>query len=188
MTKGMLAAVVALTAWVSAPQSNMAQPLKFTAFAVNMNSMAPRAAAGTVEITINRWSTDEERDQLKNILRERGQDALLSSVQNLPVVGYVNSPGSLRWDLHFARERPFGDGGHMIFLLTDRPISTWEAVREPRSINYPFTLIQLQVDKNGKGVGKASVATRITQDEDGTVELENFASQPVTLNDVQRSK
>lgn len=188
MTKGFAAAVLALAAWISAPQSNMAQPLKLTAFAVNMNATAPRAAAGSVDITINRWSTDAERDQLKNILKESGQDALLSALQKLPVVGYVNSPGSLRWDLHFARERPFGDAGHMIFLLTDRPISTWEAVRQPRSINYPFTLIQLQVDKNGKGVGKASVATRITQDDDGTIELENFASQPVTLNDVHESK
>jgi hypothetical protein len=46
----------------------------------------------------------------------------------------------------------------------------------------------MQLDKDGKGVGKASVATQITQDPDGTIVLENFSSQPVMLNDVRPVK
>jgi len=38
------------------------------------------------------------------------------------------------------------------------------------------------------GVGKASIATKITQEPDGTIELENFSNQPVMLNDVRPSK
>lgn len=188
MTKLLAVGALALGAWLPSAQSNMAQPLKFTAFAVNMNNMAPRVTTTTLDITIKRWSTDAERDGLKNVLKEKGQAALLNALQKLPKVGTVNSPGSLAWDLHFARARASGDGGHMIFLLTDRPMSSWEVWRQPRSINYPFTLIQLQVDKNGNGVGKASIATRITQDDDGTIELENFANQPVMLNDVKQEK
>lgn len=44
----------------------------------------------------------------------------------------------------------------MIFLMTDRYIGAWEAANRPRTMDYPFTLIQLQGDKDGKGVGKAS--------------------------------
>ena len=73
----------------------------------------------------------------------------------------------------------------MVFLMTDRYIGAWEAVNRPRTIDYPFTLIQLQVDKNGTGEGKASVYTKITEAKDGTIELENFANQPVMLNEVQ---
>jgi hypothetical protein len=73
----------------------------------------------------------------------------------------------------------------MIFLMTDRPIRMWEAMNSPRTIDYPFTLIQLQVDKDGNGVGKASIATRIRQADD-TIELENFSSLPVRLNEVRR--
>ena len=40
----------------------------------------------------------------------------------------------------------------------------------------------------GKGVGKASIATKITQQNDGTIELENFSSEPVRLNDVHKVK
>lgn len=171
-----------------AAQSNMAAPEKYTAFAVDISNTAPRAQASVVDISINRWSTDAERDQLLSVLRDKGQDALLSALQKLPVVGGIRTPGSLNYDIHFARQRPEAEGGKMVFLMTDRYITAWEARNRPRTIDYPFTLIQLQLDKNGKGVGKASIATKITQTSDNMIELENFSNQPVTLNEVRRVK
>jgi hypothetical protein len=185
-----LAAALAagLAVAVPAAQSNMAKPERFSAFAVDTSITAPRATASVVDLAINRWSTDAERDRLLSVFRDKGQDGLLSALQKLPVVGYINAPGSLRYDIHFARQRPEPDGGRTIFLMTDRYISMWEAVNRPRTVDYPFTLIQLQLDRDGKGVGKASVATRITEAKDGTIELENFSNQPVMLNDVHPVK
>jgi hypothetical protein len=183
------AAVVAAVAASAFPaaQSNMAQPMKLTSFAVDMSNTAPRNNTTSLDITINRWSTDAERDKLRETLA-KGQDALVAALQKLPVVGYVNTPGSLRWDLHFARQKPLAEGGQSIILATDRYVTAWEAFHQPRTIDYPFTVFQLQLDKNEHGVGKASIATKVTQDEDGTVELENFSSQPVMLNDVHPVK
>jgi hypothetical protein len=76
----------------------------------------------------------------------------------------------------------------LITLATDRYVTAWEAFHQPRTMDYPFTVIQLQLDKNGKGSGKASIATKITQQDDGTIELENFSSAPVMLNDVHPAK
>ena len=61
-----------------AGQSNIAAPEKYTAFAVDISITAPRAKASPVDITINRWSTDAERDRLMSAFREKGQDGLLS--------------------------------------------------------------------------------------------------------------
>jgi hypothetical protein len=186
-----LAAVLAavLSAALPAAQSNgSGLPEKFTAFAVDLSNTRRGAAASVVDVTINRWSTDAERDRLLTVFREKGQDGLLSALQKLPVVGYINTPGSLRYDLHFARQRPEAEGGRMIFLMTDRYITAWEARNQPRSIDYPFTLIQLKVDKDGNGVGKASIATKITETKDGTIELENFSNVPVMLNEVKKVK
>jgi hypothetical protein len=173
---------------VPSAQSNIAKPEKFTAFAVDISNTAPRANASVVDIDIKRWSTDAEKDRLLQVFREKGQDALLSALQKMPVVGGIRTPGSLNYDIHFARQRPRAEGGREIFLMTDRYVSAWEAMNRPRTIDYPFTLIQLQLDQNGRGVGKASIATQITQDPDGTIVLENFSSQPVMLNDVRPAK
>jgi hypothetical protein len=188
--RSVLSALVAAVVFAAIPaaQSNIDKPEKFTAFAVDISNTAPRANASPVDITIKRWSTDAERDRLLSVFRDKGQDALLSELQKLPVVGGIRTPNSLSYDLHFARQRPEAEGGRMVFLMTDRYITTWEAVNRPRTIDYPFTLIQLQLDKDGRGVGKASIATKITQAADGTIELENFSNQPVMLNDVRPAK
>jgi hypothetical protein len=173
----------------AAGQAGNVGPEHFTAFAVDMSNAA-RAGRNstTVDIVVNRWSSDADRDRLVNILKEKGQNALLDALRDLPVVGYINTPGSLRYDLHFARQRPLPEGGRMVTLATDRYITGWEAINRPRSIDYPFTLIQLQLDKNDQGVGKLSIATKVTATDANTIELENFTSEPVRLTEVKKVK
>ena len=72
-------------------------------------------------------------------------------------------------------------------IATDRPIGFWEASARPRSIDYPFTVIQMQLDRNGHGKGTMSIATKIRA-YDNTIELEDFASAPVMLNDIRAKK
>lgn len=184
--------VVALAAisFVAVPsaQSNMAKAERFSAFAIDISTLSNSARTSPVDIVINRWSTDAERDQLLAVLQDKGQDALLAAVQKLPAVGYINTPGALRYDLHFARQTAEAEGGRSVFLMTDRYIGGWEASYRPRTIDYPFTLVNLKVDKAGNGDGKATIYTKITQAKDGTIELENFANQPVMLNQVKRVK
>ncbi|HTL45928.1 MAG TPA: hypothetical protein VL262_16440 [Vicinamibacterales bacterium] len=173
----------------SAAQLANNAPETFTAFAVNMNTQASGAATSQVDIHVQRYSTDKERDDLMKAFKSGGQDALLDELQKLPVVGYIRTPSSLRYDLHFARQIPNPEGGRKIILLTDRHMAMWEVVNSTRSTNYPFTLVQLQIGPDGKGVGKASIATKITQGGmDNVIELENFENQPVLLNNVQKAR
>jgi hypothetical protein len=193
MRNALLTAVVCAAAMVtvSAQQQSAAQlannaPESFTAFAVNMNARAGGAASSQVDIHVQRYSTDKERDQLMQSFKNGGQDQLLETLQKLSVVGYIRTPTSLRYDLHFARQVPNPEGGRKVILLTDRHMAMWEVVNSTRSMNYPFTLIQLQLGADDKGVGKASIATKITQNDD-VIELENFESQPVLLNNVKKA-
>lgn len=181
-----VALAAALSVAVPSAQSNMAKAEKFSAFAVDISNMTNSARTSPVDIVINRWSTDAERDQLLSVLQDKGQNALLSAVQKLPPVGYINTPGSLRYDLHFARQTEEAEGGRSVFLMTDRYVGAWEASHRPRTIDYPFSLFKLQIDKAGNGEGKATLFTKITQTKDGTIELENFANQPVRLNQVKK--
>jgi hypothetical protein len=159
---------------------------RYVANAINMGTPG-RAGAGTVEMGVERWSTDAEHDRLMTALVEQGPDKLLDELQKLPRVGYIRTPNSIGYDLHYARKAPGEDGGEHVVLATDRYITFWEAVNRPRTVDYPFTLIELHIGAEGKGEGKMSIATKIMYDKNkNEIVLENYQSQPVLLTDVRK--
>jgi len=159
------------------------KPQRFTATAINMNV----GAAGTLEIVVDKWSSDADRDKLMKIMREKGPDKLLDALVDMPRMGYIRPPDTIGWDVHFARRVPLAEGGERIVLVTDRPLSFAESVNQTRSLDYPFTVVELRLDRNGKGEGKISLATKIiADDESNIVTLENYDLQPVMLTHVTR--
>jgi hypothetical protein len=185
----MAAALSVSTASVTVEAQNRRPIERLLATSVNMSNVG-RTKAGRIEMVIERWSSERERDELIATLKDKGSDALLSKLQKMPRVGYIRDAngGSIGWDLHFARERKLDDGTRQIVLATDRPISAWEAFNRPRSADYDFTLADIRFDGDGKGVGKLAVAAKITSNpKTGAIEIENFASEPVRLTEVTSS-
>jgi|SRR5580693_275067 hypothetical protein len=190
-------ALLALLAPVASGQPGSAGlPLRLIGHAINMGT-APLPVPGTpglrtapgislVEITITRWSTPEERASLAAALAGKGQEGLLDALQKTPSVGTIRTPDQLGWDLHYAHQDPTADGGRRILFATNRRISFWEAVNRPNSVNYPFTLGEVHLDPRGHGEGKLSLASRIrVSPKGGFIELEDYATQPVHLEDVR---
>jgi hypothetical protein len=176
-------ATLVLLSGSAASQSN--QPAeRFTAFAVSLGGIRQPSGSSTVDITINRWSSDAERQRLVEVLQAKGPGALLETLRDMPEVGTIRTPDSLGYPLHYAHQAPGEDGGRRIVIATDRPIGFWEAANQPRTIDYPFTVIQMQLGPDGTGEGRMSIATRIIA-HDNIVELENYATQPVMLKQVR---
>lgn len=162
-------------------------PERFRAFAINMDSMVGRTGAQTVEIAVDRWSTEAEASRLLETLQTQGAQKLLDALQAIPRLGYIRTPDTLGYELHFARKTPGEDGGEHIVIATDRYISFWEAANRPRTIDYPFTILEIHMNKDGTGEGKMSMATKVTVDKKrGTIVLENYGTQPVRLNNIRR--
>jgi len=177
------AAIAALSLGAHAQTNGAGE--RFIANAVNMN----RGAAGNIEIVVERWSTDANRDKLMKVMLDKGPDKLLDALQDMPRMGYFRAPGQVGIDIHFARRVPQPEGGERVVLVTDRRIGFWEAANQPRSIDYPFTVIELRLNRDGEGEGKMSLATKIIADkENNIVTLENYDTQPVMLNNVKREK
>jgi hypothetical protein len=163
----------------------MGSPERYRANAINLDV----GAQGLVDIAVERWSTPAQRDKLMSVLLNEGPEKLLDALRDMPHVGYFNTPGNLRWDLRYAWKTALPDGGERVVLATDRPISFREAARQSRTLDYPFTLIELRLNKDGEGEGMMSLATKIIADkEENTITLENWGTQPVTLKFVRREK
>jgi len=195
--KRVLLALLPLVLFQSAGARNVqaqGERLEITAFAVNMSTIATGANA-VVDITVNSWSSPEERERLITTMLEKGADALLRELQKAPAKGRFRIPSAkapdphhlaLGLDLRYAWQTPLPEGGRRIVLATDRYIGFEEARNQPRTIDYPFTLMEIRVDKNGRGEGKMAVATKISFDKKNKqMELENYGSEPVRLNNLQ---
>jgi hypothetical protein len=179
------------------PNVSLPAPIRLNAFGVNMSNIGT-GATGMIDIRINRWSTAAEREKVITTMVEKGQDALLSLLQDLPSKGRLSFPAHqgpdpnnmrLGWDIRYAWTRPDPEGGHRIVVALDRYMSFWEIRNQPRTVDYPFTLIEIHMNKDGKGEGRMAYATKITFDkEKKTIELENYSTEPVRLNEIKYVK
>ena len=161
------------------------EPEHFIASYVDINT----GRSGPVDISVTRWSTPAERTALHQTLFKKGQDALLDALRDMRSVGRIYTPGNIGYDLRFAAQRTLPDGGREIIFATDRPMSFWELTNQPRSAQYPFTWVQFRVGPDGRGEGKIAVAARIIGEEaDNLIEVEDFAIQPVRLQNIRSRK
>ena len=188
---GRLLAALAVAAGAGLASSGAALAAKpveeLHAFAVNMSNISSGAGAnaGPVDITIDRWTTDAERDRLVGVVKEKGAEGLLSAIRKMDEIGRIQSGGSLGYPLRFAREVPLSGGGRRIIIGTDRRMSFLEVREQPRSVEYPFVVVDIRLNADGKGVGKLMPLAKINTDVDHIVEIENYASEPVRLTSVE---
>jgi len=176
------------------PQENQEQGKQVKEeFAAWMNNPMGAIKTGQVMITIERWSTPEERQQLIAAFKQGGNDALHKNealhkvLIKLPSVGYIRVPRTTAWELHYAYQFPTSDGGRQIVIATNRKIGFQEASMDNMSMDYPFELIQMDLDAQSKGEGRLSLATRIIVSKDGSgIELENYGQEPVMLESIHK--
>ena len=159
---------------------------KFTGFAINMNGAANTA---TVDFTIERWSTDAERKTLLSLIPEEHKDPqkLVRALQDMKSVGSLRTPQTLAWDLRYARQFKNAEGGRSIILVTDRPIGFREAANSNRSMDYPFTILEIRLNAKDEGEGKIYGGSKVYV-EKGELVVEIWGTQPTRFNNIKKVK
>jgi hypothetical protein len=192
------ALAIAATTRISAqqaPQVTPADQVVISGWALNMSNIAT-GANQTIQITIDKWSTPAERERLIDVFMEKKQDGLVDALEDLPEKGRFNFPGymgpdpnntmRLGTEIHYAMSTALPDGGRRIVIMTPRIMGFQELRNQPRTVDYPFTLFQMQFDKSGRGEGRMAYATKIEFDKKKQViDLENYSSEPVRLNQLE---
>ena len=164
--------------------------------ALNMSNTAT-GANQTIRINIDRWSTPSQRQHLiTTFLEKGGQQGLLKELEKQPELGRFNFPGylgpdpnntmRLGTDIRYARNFAGEDGGRRIVIMTSRVIGFREEVNQPRTTDYPFSIFEMRFKPDGKGEGKMAYSLQINFDKKkNTIELENYSSEPVRLNNLE---
>ena len=161
-------------------------PLRLTGALISGGGFGNPTGTARVDITVTRWSTPEERTLLAEALTNQGEEALLQELSKAKPVGTIRVNTQLAYDLRYASETPRDEGGTRVSLATDRPMSAWEIWNSPQYSRYPFTLIDLTLDRNGRGSGSLMLAARVTAGSDGRfIFVENFATQPIAITQLQ---
>jgi hypothetical protein len=178
---GAAMAVLVLTTFAAA-QTAPPQKEEFTAFGVNLD----RGRAGVVDIVIDKWSPDGDREALLQAFADKGQDEMLKQLLKRPRLGYIRLPNTMGHDIHYAVQQPLPEGGRRIIVVTDRPIGFAEARNNSRSMDYPFTMVEFRFNAAGVGEGKMSTGTQIAKSKDGThLELEMWGNTPTRFTEVK---
>ncbi len=117
-----------------------------------------------LRIHIDRWTPDAEHQKLLETLMKDGQRAFERVLNDARPVGRFRSLDSIGWNLRMSRLTKGKDGGYHVFLITDRPIGFAESWNNSRSTDYPFTIIELFLNKDWEGTGNISLATKLIPD------------------------
>jgi hypothetical protein len=167
------------------PQSQPNLPARYSAVAIGQAG-ATAGKTFSLAISVQELTSDGEVDELVATLRNKGQDGLVSAMENIKDKGRVAPTGSVGTGMRLVRIRPGKDGGQHIVLATNRPISFPELYNGTRSRDYKIGIVVLDVDKDGKGTGTLSPLCKVRFNKKNELEIEHYGQKPFRLANVQR--
>jgi hypothetical protein len=125
-----------------------------------------------VTITVEKWSSDEDRQALYVALRDGGTDGLVKAMDRMDV-GYIQINNSLGYRLRSASSWQTEEG-RFIRVATDRPIAFGETWKGTRSMDYPIGVAEFLLPPEGPGEGSLLAATQVSINEDGRLEVKSL--------------
>ena len=160
----------------------------FTMSIINMGNVGPGGMT-TMQATITRWTSEEERNGLLGVLVQQGPDELVEALRNQEQTGFIRGrnmrSGSDR--LKYAWETQVGDQ-RRIMLASDQA-TVFEVRAGPRGAGHMFTIIELLLDENGEGEGTMYAFAGLTYDEENNrIVVESYSSEPLRLRNVRRQQ
>jgi hypothetical protein len=136
-----------------------------------------------LNINIDSYTTDQQVQEYLIQLKEEGQDALRKTLERT-TVGRIAPVATTGTDLSIARVFQT-EQGKVIRLVTARPVGFLEAYRRGRSMDYPFTIMELRLDQEGKGEGSIIGGAKLRFNKEGQLDIESYGNQYAKLVNVR---
>ncbi len=138
-------------------------------------------------LTVTGYTPESDVQRLLGALKDGGQDGLMKALGK-------EKKGTLQIGTRLGRDVQAvwvtrTDEGRKISALSERWLGFGELRRGTRSVDYPFTYIEIFVEEDGgKGEGSLIPAARVRSKGGNNVEIENFGIYPARLTNIKMSK
>src|SRR4029450_5099273 len=128
-----------------------------------------------------RYTPEYERTKMTDGLKYNGYPGFLNALRATPGVGTLDVAGE-KFTIRWARSVDTATGRTLSFV-TDAPVFFAGAGRRGAkpTAGYEVAVIQLTVDKAGKGTGTLAAAARVKPGGETGVRIDSYAETPVAL-------
>jgi hypothetical protein len=181
MNKGLLVLIIGLGVAISAFGQNGST---FTGTALIYGSgFNTRTVTRPFTLIINGRTSADDAKRYLGTLESGGQDALLRQIEGNDL-GRFSFNGSVGLPLNAVIVDKDGDDTR-IRAVFKRWIGFGELRRGARSVDYPFSYVELRIDRSSKGEGTIIPAAKIRFRGNDTIEVEDFGTFPGRLMGVR---
>jgi hypothetical protein len=155
---------------------------------VTPNAAAKGGVTANITVSLDRYTPEHERTKMTDGLKYNGYPGFLNALRNAPQVGTLEVAGqsfAIRW----AHQVPSASG-RTITLVTDQPVFFVGGGRKDAKskAGYEVAVMQLVLDKSGKGEGSMAAAARVKPGGETGVRIDNYADKPVALTATAHAK
>lgn len=176
--------ILLLFAMLCVPALTLAQRTTFTGTALIYGSgFNTRTVSRPFTMIINRRTSDADATRLLQILQSGGQDDFSRAIESSEL-GRFSFNGHVGLPINAVLVDRDGDDTR-IRAVFKRWIGFGELRRGHRSVDYPFTYVELRIDQNGHGEGTIIPAARVRARGSNTLEVEDFGTFPGRLMGVR---
>jgi len=128
-----------------------------------------------VKVSIDKWSSDEDRAALKAAFTKGGNDALAEALNKMKAVGRIRIPSNTGFSLAYARSIPTPTGRKIRFV-SDRPIAIFEQRNMTRTEQYSLTCGEIDINEQDKdkSTGVLYPAAKLKVNKQGELEFELY--------------
>jgi hypothetical protein len=181
-------ALVSLVLLLAAIALFAASPKQHYLATVILPDTSSQQAVQQLEIGIESITPASAIDDLGAILGDgNNQDALLHKFETMKRSGWVSMAGRPSVDVKIVLEKKTPKGRE-ITLLTDRPISYWEALNSPITRSYPYGIMKFTVNDKGDGQGKIYPIVRIKKMSGDQISIDDYGVIPLDVPSVHSIK
>jgi hypothetical protein len=177
-------AVIALAFGTIVSSASAQRGTTFTGTAVIYGSgLNTRTVSRPFTMIINRTTSDSDATRYLQTLQRGGQDDFSRQIESNDL-GRFSFSGQVGLPINAVLVDRDGDDTR-IRAVFKRWLGFGELRRGLRSVDYPFTYVEIRIDQNGRGEGTIIPAARVRARGSNTLEVEDFGTFPGRLMGVR---